>query len=81
MERKPSKKTQLARFISATLVCAEQAEYWAATCTWLPGTGRCQTQTTIECGLDCPFRPMREGEVNRIEAHRRRRRAVHRYSR
>jgi hypothetical protein len=76
MDHRAPNRDRLARFIAAVLVDAETAEYWSAACAWLPGTGRCRAEKTIDCGQGCPFRPMREAEAGRIAGRRRNRRAV-----
>jgi hypothetical protein len=78
MKRKLPKTYQLTDLISAVLADGEAAHEWAEICGWVPGTGRCQRQPTLECRAECFFHAMRAEEARSILRQRRRRRAMRR---
>jgi hypothetical protein len=81
MKRKSLKSDQLPDFVFEMLADGDRACDWAASCGWVPGSGRCCRQATGECAAECFFHAMRLTEARFILRIRRRRRAVGRPSR
>jgi hypothetical protein len=80
MKSKLPKNEQVTDLIATVLADGQAAHEWAETCGWVPGSGCCRRQRTLECSAECFFRGMRLAEGNAILQRRRRRRRMGRPS-
>jgi len=68
-----SEPSPLSALRAAELAANPEAEYWAAACGWVPGTGHCRNR---DCGSECLFQAQCETEARQVVRQRRRRRAA-----
>jgi hypothetical protein len=67
---------RLSDLIETALADGEAAHDWAERCGWVPGSGRCRHQATLECGTACLFHAARAKEARAILQRRRHRRPL-----